>query len=180
MPLSIPPDYVKLLMRRWGMVKMGILPTILKMTFEKYPLPVHQPPLLSSPEIPPCSSPLPCTEPESSKDDQTENDSLERPTGGQEEEQLEISLAVRPDMTEEMLRKATEARVNRRLLRYYLIVLLLSNIFTLACLLLSSISYDTGHLMTVKSPLLAAPCRPCHGNSEILDRRSFRSDAPLI
>ena len=38
-----------------------------------------------------------------------------------------------------MLRKASEARVNRRLRRYYLIVLLLTNIFTLACLLLSSI-----------------------------------------
>ena len=38
-----------------------------------------------------------------------------------------------------LLRKASEARVNRRLRRYYLIVLLLPNIFTLACLLLSSI-----------------------------------------
>ena len=38
-----------------------------------------------------------------------------------------------------MLRKASEARVNRRLRRYYLVVLLLRNIFTLACLLLSSI-----------------------------------------
>ena len=41
------------------------------------------------------------------------------------------------------------ARVNRRLRRYYLIVLLLPNIFTLARLLLSSIKYDTGHLMMV-------------------------------
>ena len=38
-----------------------------------------------------------------------------------------------------MLRKASEARVNRRLRRYYLIVLLLPNIVTLACRLLSSI-----------------------------------------
>ena len=38
-----------------------------------------------------------------------------------------------------MLRKASEARVNRRLRRYYLIVLLLPNIFALACLSLSSI-----------------------------------------
>ena len=38
-----------------------------------------------------------------------------------------------------MLRKASEARVDRRLLRYYLIVLLLPDIFTLACLPLSSI-----------------------------------------
>ena len=38
-----------------------------------------------------------------------------------------------------MVRKASEARVKRRLRRYYLIVLLLPNIFTLVCLLLSSI-----------------------------------------
>ena len=38
-----------------------------------------------------------------------------------------------------VLRKASEARVNRRLRRYYLIVLLLPNIFALACLPLSSI-----------------------------------------
>ena len=38
-----------------------------------------------------------------------------------------------------MLRKASDARVNRRLRRYYLIVLLLPNIFALACLPLSSI-----------------------------------------
>ena len=40
---------------------------------------------------------------------------------------------------EVMLRKASEARVNSRLRRYYLIVLLLPSIFTLACLLLISI-----------------------------------------
>ena len=38
-----------------------------------------------------------------------------------------------------MLRKESEARVDIRLRRYYLIVLLLPNILTLACLLLSSI-----------------------------------------
>ena len=38
-----------------------------------------------------------------------------------------------------MLRMASEARVNGRLRRYYLIVLLLPNIFALACLPLSSI-----------------------------------------
>ena len=38
-----------------------------------------------------------------------------------------------------MLRKASEARVDRRLRRYYLIVMLLPNVFTLACLPLSSI-----------------------------------------
>ena len=43
----------------------------------------------------------------------------------------------------------SEARVNRRPRRYYLVILLLSNVFTLTCLLLSSIQYDTGHLMMV-------------------------------
>ena len=38
-----------------------------------------------------------------------------------------------------MLRKASEARVDRRRRRYYLIVLLLPNTFTLACLPSSSI-----------------------------------------
>ena len=38
-----------------------------------------------------------------------------------------------------LLRKASEARVNRRLRRYYLIVRLLPNVFALACLPLSSI-----------------------------------------
>ena len=38
-----------------------------------------------------------------------------------------------------MLRKASVARVDRRLRRYYLIVRLLPNVFALACLSLSSI-----------------------------------------
>ena len=38
-----------------------------------------------------------------------------------------------------MLRIASEARVDRRLRRYHLIVLLLPTVFALACLLLSSI-----------------------------------------
>ena len=38
-----------------------------------------------------------------------------------------------------VLRKASEARVDTRLRWYYLIVLLLPNIFTLACFLLRSI-----------------------------------------
>ena len=38
-----------------------------------------------------------------------------------------------------LLRKASEARVNRRLRLYYLIVRLLPNVFSLACLPLSSI-----------------------------------------
>ena len=43
-----------------------------------------------------------------------------------------------------MLRKASVARVNRRLRRYYLIVRLLPKVFALACLPLSSMQYDTG------------------------------------
>ena len=78
-----------------------------------------------------------------------------------------------------MLRIATEARVDRRLRRYYLIVLLLSTVFALACLPLSSIQLDTGHLMMLEFPLRLHPCRLCHGNSEILDRRSF-SNATLF
>ena len=38
-----------------------------------------------------------------------------------------------------LLRKASAARVNRRLRRYYLIVRLLPNVFVLACLPLGSI-----------------------------------------
>ena len=38
-------------------------------------------------------------------------------------------------ISEELLGKASEARVNRRLRRYHLIVLLLPNICILACLL---------------------------------------------
>ena len=34
--------------------------------------------------------------------------------------------------------------------------------------------------MMLEFPLRLHPCRLCHGNSEILDRRSFRSDATLI
>ena len=48
---------------------------------------------------------------------------------------------------------------------------------------LSSFEFDIvgyGHLMMLESPLRLHPCRLCHGNSEILDRRSFRSDATLF
>ena len=34
--------------------------------------------------------------------------------------------------------------------------------------------------MMLALPLRLHPCRPCHGNSEILDRKSFRSDATLF
>ena len=60
---------------------------------EKYnPLPVSP-----HPEIPACSSSLPCTEPESSRDDQTESDSLGPPIDGPKEEQSEMPLAIEPD-----------------------------------------------------------------------------------
>ena len=42
-------------------------------------------------------------------------------------------------LLEKLLRKASAARVNRRLRRYYLIVRWLPNVFALACLPLSSI-----------------------------------------
>ena len=56
-----------------------------------------------------------------------------------------------------MLRKASVARVNRRLRRYYLIVRLLPNVFALACLSLSSMQYDTGAPHDGRVPLSAAP-----------------------
>ena len=34
--------------------------------------------------------------------------------------------------------------------------------------------------MMLEFPLRLDPCRLCHGNSEILDCRSFRSDATLF
>ena len=109
MPVPIPPDYAKILMRKWEMAKKSILPHALKMTLKTYyPLPVHQPPVPPPPEILPCSSPLPCNEPESSGDDQTDSDSLREPADGQEEERLEIALVVLPDMTVEILLEPAE------------------------------------------------------------------------
>ena len=85
------------------MAKKGILPLTLKMTLKKYyPQPVHQPLVPPHPEIPPFSSPLPCTETVSSGDVQTESDSLGAPADGQEAERLKIPLVVRPDMTKEI------------------------------------------------------------------------------
>ena len=85
------------------MAKSDILPSTLNMNIKKYySLPVHQTPILPSSEIPPCSSPMPCTEPESSGDDQIESDSLGEQVDGQEEERWEISLVVWPDMTEKI------------------------------------------------------------------------------
>ena len=85
------------------MAKEGILPPTLKITLKKYyPLTIHQPLVPPRPELPTYLSPLPCTEPESSGDDQTESDSLGAPADGREEERLEISLIARPDMSEEI------------------------------------------------------------------------------
>ena len=59
-----------------------------------------------------------------------------------------------------MLRKASVARVDRRLRRYYLIVRLLPNVFALACRSLGSIWYDTGSSQDGKTPFSwLHPCR---------------------
>ena len=79
MPLPIAPEYAKKNGRRSKMVHKGILSPTLKMIFTPYyPLPARQSPIhLQHPEIPSCSkSPMPCTEPESLGDDQTESASL--------------------------------------------------------------------------------------------------------
>ena len=57
---------------------------------------------------------------------------LER-QGGFGHDYSDPAFYVRFPTLEEMLRKASAARVNRRLLRYYLIVRLLPNVFALAC-----------------------------------------------
>ena len=59
-----------------------------------------------------------------------------------------------------MLRKASVARVNRRLRRYYLIVRLLPNVLALAYRSLGSIYYDTGSPHDGKTPFgWLHPCR---------------------
>ena len=59
-----------------------------------------------------------------------------------------------------LLRKASVARVDRRLRRYYLIVRLLPNVFALACRSLGSIWYDTGSPQDGKTPFSwLHPCR---------------------
>ena len=60
----------------------------------------------------------------------------------------------------QMLTKASAARVDRRLLRYYLIVRRLPNVFALACRSLGSIYYDTGSPQDGKTPFgWLHPCR---------------------
>ena len=59
-----------------------------------------------------------------------------------------------------MLRKASVARVDRRLRRYYLIVRLLPNVLALAYRSLGSIYYDTGSPRDGKTPFgWLHPCR---------------------
>ena len=59
-----------------------------------------------------------------------------------------------------MLRKASVARVNRRLRRYYLIVRLLPNVFALAYRSLGSKYYDTGSPHDGETPFgWLHPCR---------------------
>ena len=67
-----------------------------------YPLPVNPLPVSPHPEVSSCSSPLPCTEPVSSRDGHTKSDYLEAPADGQEEGRLEIPLVVRHDMAKEI------------------------------------------------------------------------------
>ena len=103
MPLPVAPGYAKNLARRSEMAQKAMLPPTLKMVLKTYyPLPVHQSSMHPQhPEISSCSqSPLPCTEPESLGDDQTDSVSLGAQADGRKEEQLEFSLAVQPnDMT---------------------------------------------------------------------------------
>ena len=83
------------------MARKGILPPTLKMTTKRYcPLLVRQSPVSPYPETPSYLSSLPCTESESSGDDQTESGSLEAPADGSEEELSENHLVGKPnDMT---------------------------------------------------------------------------------
>ena len=98
-PLHIPPDHVTNLVEGWEIMRKGILPLLLKMVLKtRNPLPPkQQPPSIStSPAISLYPSPLPCTEPESSRNDQIKSDSLEALAGGQEKERWGILLARRP------------------------------------------------------------------------------------
>ena len=79
-----------------------------------------------------------------------------------------------------VLRKASVARVDRRLRRYYLFVRLLPNVFALADRSLGSIYYDTGSPRDGKTPFgWLHPCRLVT-DSRRLDRRSFRGCAALF
>ena len=81
------------------MTKKGILPPSYKMVLNKYfSLRAHQSLVLPQhPGIPSCSKSMPCPEPESLGDDQTESASCGAQADGRKEEQLETSLAVQPN-----------------------------------------------------------------------------------
>ena len=81
------------------MAKKGILPTSYKNSFKQYcQLPVHQPPVLPQHQtIPPYSKSLSYIEPESSGDDQIDNESFRAIEDRREKEQLEISLVARSE-----------------------------------------------------------------------------------
>ena len=97
-PLPILPYYAKILTGRWAIARKGILPPTLNMVLKGTTrVPVRWSPVLPHPEIPSCSLSLPCIEPESSGDDQTESDPLGVPVDESKEEQSEIPLAVEPD-----------------------------------------------------------------------------------
>ena len=99
MPLLVPPGYHTYLRKRAEMAAKGILPPTLKIIRKMhYPLPVCQSPVLPHPESPPCSSLLPCTEPESSGDDRPRVIFSEQQTvDGSKEGQSGVPLAVEPD-----------------------------------------------------------------------------------
>ena len=80
------------------MARKGILPPTLKTNIKTYcPLLVRQSPVPPHPETPSYLSSFPCTESESSGDDQTESGSLEAPADGSEEELSENPLVGKPN-----------------------------------------------------------------------------------
>ena len=99
-PLPIPPDYVDNLQSRLGKTMKGILsPTFEIILKTYYPLPARQGPLHPQQQkIPSCSlSPMPCTKPDSLRDNQTKSSSFGAQADGRKEEQIETSLEVQPD-----------------------------------------------------------------------------------
>ena len=99
-PLPIPTDYIETLQSILVKGIRGILPPTFKMILDKYyPLSVPQAPVHPHQQkITPClPSPMPCTTPDSSMNDQTKSSSFGAQVDGRKEEQLETSLEVEPD-----------------------------------------------------------------------------------
>ena len=103
MPLPISPHYIDSLQKRLFKAMKGIyilLPPTLKMVLNTYyPLPARQAPVHPQQQrISSCPpSPMPCTKPDSLRDDQTKISSFEAQEDGREEEQVEASLEVQSD-----------------------------------------------------------------------------------